>query len=76
MTLDPTWEELQHLHRRRLTQQLWKDFSPTKRDMEWYKHNTPTPSPFVTDYHKRQIMLQYQKDLIECYKELRMEDTL
>jgi len=47
-----TQEELIHLHRRRLTKQLWKDFSPTKRDMEWYKHNTPTTSPFVTDYYK------------------------
>ena len=50
----PTLEELKHLHRRRLTKQLWKDFSPTKQSMEWYKHNTPTTSPFVTDYYERQ----------------------
>ena len=50
----PTLEELQHLHRRRLTKQLWKDFSPTKRDMEWYKHNTPTTSPFVTYTNRNQ----------------------
>ena len=60
----PTDEEITHLHRRRLTQQLWKDFSPTKRDMEWYKHNTPTPSPFVADYYKRQVMEQYRKKLL------------
>ena len=59
-----TWEEEQHLHTRRLTKQLWKDFSPTKRDMEWYKHNTPTPSPFVADYYKRQVMEQYRKKLL------------
>ena len=44
-----TEEEELHLHRRRLTQQLWKHFTPTKRDLEWYKHNTPTTSPFVID---------------------------
>ena len=60
----PTDEEITNLHRRRLTQQLWKDFSPTKRDMEWYKHNTPTPSPFVADYYKRQVMEQYRKKLL------------
>ena len=49
----PTKDEIIHLHRRRLTQQLWKDFSPTKQSMEWYKHNTPTLSPFVTDYYYR-----------------------
>ena len=65
MKLDPTWEELRHLHRRRLTKQLWKDFRPTKQSMEWYKHNTPTPSPFVADYYKRQIMDQYYRGLLE-----------
>ena len=49
----PTEDEIIHLHRRRLTQQLWKHFSPTKRDMEWYKHNKPTTSPFVHDYYYR-----------------------
>ena len=48
-----TDEELLHLHRRRLTQELWKDFSPTKTDMQWYKHNKPTLSPFVTDYWRQ-----------------------
>ena len=61
----PTKEELEHLHRRRLTQQLWKDFRPTKQSMEWYKHNTPTTSPFVADYYRRQIMEQYRKKLLE-----------
>ena len=65
MKLDPTWEELQHLHRRRLTKQLWKDFRPTKQSMEWYKHNKPTTSPFVTDYYERQIMEKYYKGLLE-----------
>ena len=51
----PSEEEIIHLHRRRLTKQLWKDFSPVKQSMEWYKHNTPTPSPFVTDYYERQL---------------------
>ena len=63
--IHPKEEELKHLHRRRLTQALWKDFSPTKRDMEWYKHNTPTPSPFVADYYRRQLMEQFRKKLLE-----------
>ena len=60
-----TKEELDHLHKRRLTQALWKDFKPVKCPMEWYKHNTPTTSPFVADYHRRQIMKQYRKKLLE-----------
>jgi hypothetical protein len=47
-----TEEELLHLHRRRLTKELWKDFSPVKQSMEWYKHNKTTLSPFVIDYYK------------------------
>ena len=58
MTLQPTSEELTHLHRRRLTKQLWKDFHPIKQSMEWYKHNTPTPSPFVIDYYKSGKLLE------------------
>ena len=56
----PTEEEILWFHRRRLTKQLWKDFSPTKRDMEWYKHNTPTTSPFVRDYYWRNQDRQYK----------------
>ena len=61
----PTEEEIIHLHRRRLTQELWKDFKPVKCPMEWYKHNTPTTSPFVADYYRRQVMEQYRKKLLE-----------
>ena len=56
----PTEEEILWFHRRRLTKQLWKDFSPTKRDMEWYKHNTPTLSPFVYDYYWRNQDREYK----------------
>ena len=56
----PTEEEILWFHRRRLTKELWKDFSPTKRDMEWYKHNKPTPSPFVRDYYWRNQDREYK----------------
>lgn len=26
---------------------LWGSFTPEKRDLEWYKKNTPHSSPFV-----------------------------
>ena len=44
-----TKEELDHLHKRRLTQALWKDFKPVKCPMEWYKHNTPTCLLYTSD---------------------------
>ena len=37
----------QYLEAKHKTDFLWQNFSPEKRDQDWYKSNVPTSSPFV-----------------------------
>ena len=50
MKLTP--EECSHIETRRLTQELWENFTQEKYSMSWYKENTPIQSPFVRRYEE------------------------